>query len=78
MKKVFVLLLTGFIFFSCNNDSSTDQGSAGSADSLDHSVIDDRNNRNATVYDSTGIRSGSKDTASYEAMPNKVPDSTPK
>ncbi|RYF85000.1 MAG: hypothetical protein EOO00_14600 [Chitinophagaceae bacterium] len=78
MKKIFVLMLTTAAIISCNSDNSSDTGSAGSSDTLNHSVSDDRNNRNTTVYDSTGIRSGGKDTASYEAMPNKITDSTPK
>ena len=79
MKKVpFILLAAIGFMVSCNNKNSTETGTSGSADSLDHTVTDDRNNRNTTVYDSTGIRSGNRDTASYEAMPNKISDSTPK
>jgi hypothetical protein len=79
MKKITVLLMSAMmVIVACNSENATDTGTVSDPDSLGTSAADDRNNRNATVYDSTGMRSGNRDTASYEAMPNKIPDTTRK
>lgn len=77
MKKIVLVVISGIVLAACNNDNSNSANSESSMDSLDHKVDDDRNNRNTTVYDSTTGKQGG-DTASYERMPNKISDSTPR
>jgi hypothetical protein len=78
MKKIVIALLSGIVFVACNNSDTTGKDNPdNNMDSLDHTVTDDRNNRNTTVYDSAAPRQ-EKDTASYERMPNKISDSTPR
>lgn len=76
MKKILMALTAGLISAACTNtsDSQTDTESIGDTVNLEQDR--DRNNRNTTVYDSAGNPSG--DTSSYERMPSKINDSTPR
>jgi uncharacterized lipoprotein YajG len=74
MKKIITILIAGIFIAACNN-------AADSESNTDTLVLpdtnDDRNNRNTTVYDSAAGKTQG-DTASYERMPGKVSDSTPR
>ena len=76
MKKLLMALMAGFFLAACNNtsDSKTDTESIGDTVNLEQDR--DRNNRNTTIYDSAGKPGG--DTSSYERMPIKINDSTPR
>ncbi|HKO81472.1 MAG TPA: hypothetical protein VJU78_13800 [Chitinophagaceae bacterium] len=78
MKKILITLTGSIVLAACNNNKEDNTGNTeSSTDSLNHTVEDDRNNRNTTVYDSaSGRQSG--DTASYERLPNKISDTTPR
>ena len=73
MKKILTLLMAGSFIAACNNsvDSKTD------TDTVSLEQNNDINNRNTTVYDSAGANQKG-DTSSYERMPVKINDSTPK
>ena len=74
MKKIVIALVSGIVFVACNNN---DTAGKDNSDTLDLTTPKDRNNQNTTVYDSAAPRQ-EKDTASYEGMPNKISDSTPR
>jgi len=73
MKKLLILLAAGIFIGACNSSADSET----TYDSTNYQDNKDRNNRNTTVYDSAAGNQGG-DTASYERMPNKVSDSTPR
>lgn len=66
--------MAGILITACNNSADSE----GSTDSTNYQEKDnnDKNNMNTTVYDSAA--GNQRDTASYERMPNKITDSTPR
>ncbi len=74
MKKIILILMAGLFVIACNNSADSE----GNTDSTNYQEKDnnDKNNMNTTVYDSAA--GNQRDTASYEQMPNKISDSTPK
>ena len=73
MKKTIAFLITCAFFAACNN--SVDSKTVNDTVNLEQNS--DVNNMNTTVYDS-GTNNQNRDTSSYERMPNKVNDSTPR
>jgi len=75
MKKTILILMAGILIIACNNSADSERNT----DSTNYQEKDnnDKNNMNTTVYDSAaGDQRG--DTASYERMPGKISDSTPR
>lgn len=74
--KTFLVVCLIVVFAIACNDNSADGGNTVDQDSITKSTLDNRdiNNRNTTIYDSTG----QKDTQSYERMPTKNSDTLKK
>ena len=70
--KTFLAIIATFFLVACNNSADSDKDNSFDTDSFNTSEKRDVNNMNTTVYDSTRQ---SRDTSSYERMPDKVKDS---
>ncbi|RYY61426.1 MAG: hypothetical protein EOO05_06400 [Chitinophagaceae bacterium] len=77
MKKLLYIVTLSLFAVACGNESAKDTQSTDSVNSAP--VNDAISNPNHTPGSTTpGEAMGNGDTSSYEGMPNKTSDSTPK